>query len=1454
MKRQVIAVLCMVLVLTGILGMWVSAEQTNERYYVGYAKKDVNAWVDPTNPSCDNLVDIPLSGYGNSTERLATGMTDDNGDGVVDEKDGLFTTCTSVTDAYGKTVMYITIDTIGAYSNLVSDLRKAIIAELGSNVISIGDIMVSASHTHEGPDYGTCRSAQTGSAWRKYYNYALAQMTDAAVEAYNNRSEAVMTKGEVDASESSGYQLNFVRHYNVIEEERSEIVSSIFTPWSESKRYVAGDNFGGTRIIKEEATSRRRVENVSEANDTMYLTQFAPVNGEAPIVLANWRAHASMNGGSTNTVISSDYINAFRHYMEKNGYRIAFFQSAAGNINARHSNEVVWRDADVSQTVVNPTDANKYGYLLTMVALDCLENHMTQELTPGKIRTLQTVFQGEIMEDSAGLQAAADQYYADVAAGKTTSFPYKYKHTDGKTYILNSAYHADNIRTRRTYADSTTFGNLELNVIALGDSVMFLTAPNELFDRYSLEATLEDTSDNDWLDLVNNETYGTPILLGYSNDSRGYVPNALAYTYNEGSSDYGVGSYEANTTRFAPGEGERIIATYGEMITLALGNHETRTCEVCGKETEWTPLTAAQAGVKELSGGHYYLTEDFPVSKSAQKKLVGSDPVCLDLNGHTMETKGRTFSIPKNTKLNLMDTAGGGKVISYSGNNNVGGGVVSISANGNFNLYGGTLQFIRSEEGINPGYETAAGGVVNVQGSGKFTMYDGVLIGGQLGMSGNDASGDPILSADNGCGATVRVISGGYFYLYGGTVKAGKAADGGKGDCVFLASKNSRMYLSGDAQVDNIYFDYVSGSNLYIKGTYTGSAVLEFNPDIQLVENLDIGNGTGSPDITYADLTCLNNDELNVILSGTNLRLSFYKPNTVAAIHNGEKVSSFASLQEAVEAYSQGYIKLLADEDKAVDITKDIYLDVNGYKVSGAVTVYDGYTLYGMDCQTDDFKATDSKGYGMLMDVTCKGTGAVTGVAKDCELTEDGYMMAVEDNHISFHRVKLTIYAMDLRAVDAGLYYRSRIEGDEVVARTAAQYGVALSVVAAPTAENLKQDCEISAFSKFNTSGAVNEDNVMGTLLSGILKEDNTQEDNIRNGGMPVYGRAYVLSNSGQYVFGETVTRTLKQQLEDVDSLWDTLSGKQRQSVLGMYNTYTAVMDGWNIPNIKKAAGDLEDSVLKVLVIGNGHSMDAAELLYDVFQAENPSQSVVLGVLSADGADMAEHSLNATKDLCAYNYYKNTGTWAVQENAALTDALADEQWDVIVLQQMNYKAGLAGEYVSTYFSQIISTIRTHQEAEPKLAWHMVWANPEGEYLDGAAREDWKALHENWYAGADGMYDSSVMYEKIAGCTQKQIMTNKEISLVIPAATAIEYAQQVLGRTYSQVYRDETHLSDYGQLIAAYVWYAQLMGLDSVSGVNLEQIAGGVNVTEDMKQDIMACVNWALANPCALPVM
>ena len=115
-----------------------------------------------------------------------------------------------------------------------------------------------------------------------------------------------------------------------------------------------------------------------------------------------------------------------------------------------------------------------------------------------------------------------------------------------------------------------------------------------------------------------------------------------------------------------------------------------------------------------------------------------------------------------------------------------------------------------------------------------------------------------------------------------------------------------------------------------------------------------------------------------------------------------------------------------------------------------------------------------------------------------------------------------------------------------------------------------------------------------------------------------------------------------------------------------------------------------------------------------------------------------------------------------------------------------------------------------------------------------------------------------------------IEPNEDFDFVFHSGTAIQYASEVHGvpeaaedRNY-ELYRDYTHLSDFGRLMVAYQWYAQIFGLEELREVHVdliravmratygEQAYGDIVITDRHKAAIIASVNYALQNPNQAP--
>ena len=106
---------------------------------------------------------------------------------------------------------------------------------------------------------------------------------------------------------------------------------------------------------------------------------------------------------------------------------------------------------------------------------------------------------------------------------------------------------------------------------------------------------------------------------------------------------------------------------------------------------------------------------------------------------------------------------------------------------------------------------------------------------------------------------------------------------------------------------------------------------------------------------------------------------------------------------------------------------------------------------------------------------------------------------------------------------------------------------------------------------------------------------------------------------------------------------------------------------------------------LRILALGNSFSVDGFHYLYQM--AESAGYDVVIGNLYASACSLSTHWKNAEQDLEAYTYYKisdeTDGAWGSAREVSIAQALQDEQWDVVTLQQASAVSGVSDSYYET---------------------------------------------------------------------------------------------------------------------------------------------------------------------------
>ena len=286
-----------------------------------------------------------------------------------------------------------------------------------------------------------------------------------------------------------------------------------------------------------------------------------------------------------------------------------------------------------------------------------------------------------------------------------------------------------------------------------------------------------------------------------------------------------------------------------------------------------------------------------------------------------------------------------------------------------------------------------------------------------------------------------------------------------------------------------------------------------------------------------------------------------------------------------------------------------------------------------------------------------------------------------------------------------------------------------------------------------------------------------------------------------------------------------------------------------------------EARVLKIFTIGNSHSYDATQLLYEVFKAQNPDQEVVIGTMYYSGCSIAQHVNFAKGDQPVYEYSVNSnGTWERMPDVTLKMGINAQAWDIVVIQEVS--AGRESEFLNDNRKFLVDYVNQYLTTPHTFVWNMdiVCPNDEAFYApdyDPQPPGSWRATQTAIH-GFDPVNDLRLTQENVV----KYIVPDETYSTIIPSGTVVMYAHIVDGWAQTDLYRDYIHVTDFGRLMVSYMWYAQLTG-EPLTEVKIDTIQaslrhrraislGDMEVTPEMKQTIIDAVAYSLEHPLEIP--
>lgn len=471
-------VLCLALALLMVLSLAAcggaeGGAAAKEGLQVGYGRADIT----PANGT-------PLAGYGATDTRLSANVLDP-----------LYATCISMFDGQDQ-ILLITTDVICTYEKYFLAGRTAIAEATG---IAESNIFISATHTHAAPDlnYSEGPNAAAMDAYMQVWKDGLVGASKAALE---DQCPATMAGTKFEAQ-----YLNFVRHY-----------------YQGATDTYMGDNFG-------DGQTATITDYAEEADHQMVLIKFQREGGK-DILLCNFQAHPAMNGGSTRTDVSADFVGAVRSMIEsQEDVHFAYYTGAAGNQNVKTylaaDNAEAGKFADITpyskEFVRQATEAMNAG----MTPIEGYDIKIATQVYNGKINHL----------DDDKAEIATELYQGYTQTGNRELYNQK-----AKAEGFMSIYECGGIMRRASMPETLP---LEMNAVSVGN-LGLITAAYEMF---SVNAN----------QIKAGSPFDFTVVVTCSGVHRSYIPSQKAFEY---------GCYESTSAYYEPGTGELLADQYVAML------------------------------------------------------------------------------------------------------------------------------------------------------------------------------------------------------------------------------------------------------------------------------------------------------------------------------------------------------------------------------------------------------------------------------------------------------------------------------------------------------------------------------------------------------------------------------------------------------------------------------------------------------------------------------------------------------------------------------------------------------------------------------------------------------------------------------------------------------------------------------------------------------------------------
>ena len=548
--------------------------------------------------------------------------------------------------------------------------------------------------------------------------------------------------------------------------------------------------------------------------------------------------------------------------------------------------------------------------------------------------------------------------------------------------------------------------------------------------------------------------------------------------------------------------------------------------------------------------------------------------------------------VSSSTKENLPTVTMSGGTVS-DGTSTLNGG--NIQNHGNFTMTGGTISGGKASVGGNvrlfrPGVFTLDGGTIEngtaTKNGGNFHVLGNTATTSYAQVATLNIKSGKILGGSAVDGGSIFVERFSIINMEGGTVSGGTATE--NGGCIYIysqyADRNLEVNISGGEIIngaaalgDGIYITADEGAQAP-ELTISGNAKLNGEGTSLYVNNesdvkVQFTGLTGADTLILADaadrtaafatadadyakyLFCADDTYL---VNYTDGKLAFMlDPNPkVAAVYQGEKLlARYTSLEAALEACGNGYVKLLADVQTDCVLTGTAWIDLNSFDLTG-ITV--SGTLYGMDSATAEY---DHANAGVLTATVTDGGQIVS----NCKTTEEQfgaihrYLTVEKDGSYTFHRFYVSITKLSLAPAQYGIGYKAEFYGDDAVKAALQQsdaFGYKLWI---GDNKAVVRSYDADQFGVKTT---------VSLRVKNFLDPSKEEAFNLERANIPVNANVFITLASGEVIETDEVSYSFKDMAELAANAYEAYNTDQQVALDTLGQQFNGILFDWAVPHI----------------------------------------------------------------------------------------------------------------------------------------------------------------------------------------------------------------------------------------------------------------------------------------------